>query len=70
VDEGVRLVRPPHQDGVAKEPLLDVALDEDAEGLLQMDNFERVLARHVYCRCQERDGREGTAQLVHLRDTN
>jgi hypothetical protein len=61
VDEGVGPIGPPHQDGMGEEPLLNIGLDEDAEGLFPVDDFESMLARRVNRRFLERNSREGTA---------
>jgi hypothetical protein len=61
VDKGVGPVGPPHQNRMGEEPLLDVALDEDAKRLFPADDFESMLARRVNRRFLKRNSREGTA---------
>lgn len=47
VDERVDAVGPLHQRRVLEEPLLDGDLEEEPEGLLEVDDLQRVLAGDV-----------------------
>lgn len=66
VDKGVNAVDPVHHGGHLQKVLLDWHLDEDVEALLQVDELERMLARHVDGSLVEGERGEGAADLVHL----
>jgi hypothetical protein len=68
VDEGVDAVDPVQQLGAGEEPALEGQLPEDVQALLEVDELQGVAAGDVDGALDEREGREGAADLVYLEE--
>lgn len=66
VDKGVETVGPAQERRALQKPGLQRQLPEEVEPLFEMDQLQGMLAGNVDCGVDEREGREGSAELVNL----